>query len=77
MNMRTLSKLLISLALLVPAAALAQSPAGGTKDATAIAAPGDFFQTGDRVQLMVEGDTALTGTFTVVGGPALVLPMIG
>jgi len=67
MNMRTISKLLVSLALLAPSAALAQAPA----------ARGDFFQIGDRVQLMVEGDTALTGTFTVVAGPSLALPAIG
>jgi protein involved in polysaccharide export with SLBB domain len=37
---------------------------------------GDFL-VGDRIALVVEGQTALTATFTVVDGPALVLPDIG
>ena len=77
MNMRTISKLLVSLAFLAPAVTRAQAPAAGVKDTGAAAARGDFFQIGDRVQLMVEGDTALTGTFTVVAGPSLTLPVIG
>jgi protein involved in polysaccharide export with SLBB domain len=38
--------------------------------------PGDF-QPGDRILLRVEGDSALSDTFTVVAGPALRLPAIG
>ena len=35
------------------------------------------FQAGDRILLRVEGDSALSDTFTVVTGPALRLPEIG
>ena len=35
------------------------------------------FQVGDRILLHVEGDSALSDTFTVVAGPALRLPIIG
>jgi protein involved in polysaccharide export with SLBB domain len=35
------------------------------------------FQAGDRVLLRVQGDSALSDTFTVVAGPALRLPDIG
>src|SRR5882672_9243134 len=35
------------------------------------------FQAGDRILLLVEGDSALSDTFTVVAGPALRLPAIG
>jgi polysaccharide export outer membrane protein len=35
------------------------------------------FQVGDRILLVVEGDTALTDTFTVHTGPAITLPTIG
>jgi polysaccharide export outer membrane protein len=35
------------------------------------------FQVGDRILLRVEGDSALSDTFTVVAGPALQLPAIG
>src|SRR2546426_8239765 len=35
------------------------------------------FQVGDRILLHVEGDSALSDTFTVVAGPALRLPPIG
>jgi protein involved in polysaccharide export with SLBB domain len=35
------------------------------------------FQAGDRILLLVEGDSALSDTFTVVAGPALQLPNIG
>jgi len=35
------------------------------------------FQVGDRILLLVEGDTTLTDTFTVVAGPAIDLPVIG
>jgi polysaccharide biosynthesis/export protein len=55
----------------VAAAALLATPAmaqtrGGTP-----------FQLGDRILLRVEGDSALSDTFTVVAGPALRLPEIG
>ena len=35
------------------------------------------FQVGDRILLHVEGDSALSDTFTVVAGPALRLPDVG
>src|SRR6266496_770616 len=35
------------------------------------------FQVGDRILLHVEGDSALSDTFTVVAGPTLRLPNIG
>jgi len=35
------------------------------------------FQVGDRILLSVEGDSALSDTFSVVAGPALRLPKIG
>ncbi len=35
------------------------------------------FQVGDRILLHVEGDSALSDTFTVVAGPALRLPIVG
>src|SRR2546426_8240875 len=40
-------------------------------------APATAFQAGDRILLHVEGDSALSDTFTVVAGPALRLPNIG
>jgi polysaccharide export outer membrane protein len=40
-------------------------------------APGTPFQVGDRILVHVEGDSALSDTFTVVAGPALRLPTIG
>lgn len=39
--------------------------------------PATMFQVGDRILLHVEGDSALSDTFTVVAGPALRLPAIG
>ena len=39
--------------------------------------PATPFQVGDRILLHVEGDSALSDTFTVVAGPALRLPEIG
>src|SRR5258706_1432506 len=39
--------------------------------------PAAMFQTGDRILIRVEGDSALSDTFTVVPGPALRLPNIG
>lgn len=35
------------------------------------------FQPGDVIQLIVEGDTLLSGNFTVEAGPVLQLPVIG
>lgn len=35
------------------------------------------FQVGDRILLVVDGDTTLSDTFTVVAGPAIELPVIG
>jgi protein involved in polysaccharide export with SLBB domain len=39
--------------------------------------PTTAFQAGDRILLHVEGDSALSDTFTVVTGPTLRLPNIG
>src|SRR5438128_8413237 len=39
--------------------------------------PATGFQGGDQISLQVEGDTALSHTFTVGAGPALTLPLIG
>ena len=39
--------------------------------------PATGFQVGDQISLQVEGDTALSHTFTVGAGPALTLPVIG
>src|SRR5881409_691921 len=39
--------------------------------------PATGFQVGDQIWLQVEGDTALSHTFTVGAGPALTLPAIG
>jgi len=39
--------------------------------------PATAFQVGDRILLRVEGDSALSDTFTVVAGPALRLPNVG
>lgn len=38
---------------------------------------GEGFQVGDRILLRVEGDSALSDTFTVVAGPTLRLPNVG
>ncbi len=59
--------------LLTVAAALLA--AGVRQAATQTRATG--FQVGDRILLRVEGDSALSDTFTVVAGPALRLPNIG
>ncbi|MGH7699668.1 MAG: polysaccharide biosynthesis/export family protein [Gemmatimonadales bacterium] len=40
-------------------------------------ASSEAFQLGDRVLLHVEGDSVLSDTFTVAGGPVLPLPGIG
>jgi protein involved in polysaccharide export with SLBB domain len=60
-----------SLLLLTLAAALCS--AGG---AEAQSRPTEF-QVGDRILLLVEGDSVLSDTFTVVAGPALRLPAVG
>lgn len=41
------------------------------------APPVDAFRPGDRVLLSVDGERTLSDTFTVVTGPAIVLPAIG
>jgi len=67
---RSLWSLTFAAALLapgVPTAAAAQAPQKRTTG----------FQVGDRILLRVEGDSALSDTFTVVAGPALRLPNIG
>jgi polysaccharide biosynthesis/export protein len=61
-------RLALALALIVaPAGLAAQRPAVDRGD----------FHVGDRVLLNVEGEPALSDTFTVVAGPALDLPTIG
>lgn len=61
---RYVSLLIIAAAWLAAGRAAAQTPATD-------------FQVGDRILLRVEGDSALSDTFTVVAGPALRLPAIG
>ena len=59
-------------------AAVATTTAAAQMQAPApLAPPPPPFQVGDRVLLRVEGDSALSDTFTVVAGPALRLPDIG
>jgi len=60
------------LSLIVAAALLAVGMTG-----VAAQTRGTPFQVGDRILLHVEGDSALSDTFTVVAGPALRLPAIG
>jgi protein involved in polysaccharide export with SLBB domain len=38
---------------------------------------GNGFQVGDRILLRVAGEAQLTDTFTVMAGPALMLPVVG
>ena len=59
------------------AIAIAIALAAGSVLPAAAQQPGPPFQVGDRVLLHVEGDSALSDTFTVVAGPALRLPDIG
>ena len=59
----------------IAAAALLAPP--GKAQTTAGPGRSTPFQVGDRILLHVEGDSALTDTFTVVTGPALRLPEIG
>ena len=68
-----LSRLSVVAALLLraavaPGSLVAQAPAS---------VPTTPFQVGDRILLRVEGDSALSDTFTVVAGPAVRLPNIG
>jgi len=68
-----LSRLSVVAILLLRAAAgpgrlVAQAPAS---------APTTPFQVGDRILLRVEGDSALSDTFTVVAGPAVRFPNVG
>ena len=49
----------------------------GSAAQTTTLPPPDDFQVGDRILLVVEGDSMLTDTFTVVAGPAIQLPVIG
>lgn len=65
-----------SLSSLILAAALLATGVAGVRQAAA-QAPASVFQAGDRILLHVEGDSALSDTFTVVAGPALRLPNIG
>jgi protein involved in polysaccharide export with SLBB domain len=65
---------LVTIALCGAKAMRGQSATG---DGTARAASGFDLQPGDRVLLYVEGERALTDTFTVQAGPVLVLPVIG
>ena len=58
------------LSLILAAGVLSAGPA-------AAQTPARDFQVGDRILLRVEGDSALSDTFTVVAGPALGLPAIG
>src|SRR5688572_2925532 len=58
----------------VAAAVLFASPGMAQTTAQGRSTP---FQVGDRILLRVQGDSALSDTFTVVNGPALRLPEIG
>ena len=59
------------------AVAVALLASRGAAQAAAAQAPSTPFQVGDRILVHVEGDSALSDTFTVVAGPALRLPTIG
>lgn len=58
--------------LLLIAAALLSTPVAAQN-----AKAGEQFQVGDRILVVVEGDSMFTDTFTVVAGPAIELPVIG
>jgi protein involved in polysaccharide export with SLBB domain len=62
---------------LMVAAALVTIGAGSGLAGVAAQTRATPFQVGDRILLHVEGDSALSDTFTVVAGPALRLPAIG
>jgi len=61
--------LIVAALLILPSQSAAQN-SGNSR-------PPEPFQVGDRILLVVEGDTMLTDTFTVVAGPAIELPVIG
>jgi polysaccharide export outer membrane protein len=65
-SMRSIRSLVVAALLTLPSVAVAQR--GRTSEP---------FQVGDRILLVVEGDTTLSDTFTVVAGPAIELPVIG
>jgi protein involved in polysaccharide export with SLBB domain len=50
------------------------APANG---AVAQQSPGELFRPGDRILLAVDGEQALSDTFTVTEGPAVALPGLG
>lgn len=62
----SIRSLVVAAVLSLPSVALAQS-----------ARSPEPFQVGDRILLVVEGDSILSDTFTVVAGPAIELPVIG
>ena len=62
----SIGTLIVAALLNLPSVAIAQS-----------ARPPQPFQVGDRILLVVEGDSTLSDTFTVVAGPAIELPVIG
>jgi len=66
-----------SASLLTVVLALLMATIGPSVSTVAAQAPAAPFQVGDRILLHVEGDSALSDTFTVVAGPALRLPAIG
>jgi len=63
---RSIRSLVLAALLSLPSVALAQR-----------ARSSEPFQVGDRILLVVEGDSTLSDTFTVVAGPAIELPVIG
>jgi polysaccharide export outer membrane protein len=63
---RSMRTVVVAGLLSLPSVALAQS-----------ARSPEPFQVGDRILLVVEGDSILSDTFTVVAGPAIELPVIG
>ena len=63
---RSIRSLVLAALLSLPSVALAQR-----------ARSSEPFQVGDRTLLVVEGDSTLSDTFTVVAGPAIELPVIG
>lgn len=72
MNLRLLGGIAALLLWLRPVGAQTNGAAGAAGAATSTP-----FQVGDRILLSVEGDSALSDTFTVVAGPVLRLPQIG
>jgi protein involved in polysaccharide export with SLBB domain len=68
--MRRMMLYLTGMVLLTTPALLAQATPPAAADT------GDF-RVGDRIELTVQGEDKLSGTFTVMPGPALDLPQIG